>query len=310
MNKSSNNRNSPTTVPEKPSGNPLTAARERFQTSARELVRTLEDVHRRPTLREGAASIEQAFRVMFRSCTGGETQEDEPEDLQLQTITPIKDSVVSQKNIVTPPTVSIDPSPRSRRTSNISSSQHRGEDIYAQLFRDDAGRVAEAQRTPEPRLLSKPFPLSTPRRSSSAPSQELHVPASLTFDDAISAISAHTLEAMVDPPRPAWHPSEPLVRIRSSGNDSRFSLPSKGNNSRQSKTTHTTESTGSSFDVWQAHEQKFWDDMVHQDRHPHDSFPTVFDENPFIQPIIVREDISYLAPGTEEDYVHADMGEI
>jgi hypothetical protein len=300
----------------KPSGNPLTAARERFQTSARELVRTLEDAvrpeHRRPTLREGAASIEHAFRVMFRSCTGeGTTQEEPLADLQFQTITPTKDSVISQ-NIVTPPTASTDPSPRStsRRTSNISPSQNRGEDIYAQLFHDDSGRV-EARRTPEPRkALSKPFPLSTPRRTSSVPSQELHVPASLTFDDAISAISAHTLEAMVDPPRQAWHRSEPLVRVRSSGNDSRFSLPSKGNNSRQSKTTQTTESSGSSFDVWQAQEQKFWDDMVHQDRHPHDTFPTVFDENPFIQPIIVREDISYLPPGTEEDYLHSDMGEI
>ncbi|GAX18505.1 hypothetical protein FisN_10Hh297 [Fistulifera solaris] len=288
MNDSSSNQKSP--LP----GNPLTAARERFQTSARELVRTLEDGR----LREGAASMEQAFRVLFRSCTGEGTTQEEPADLQFQTITPT--TVISQKknNIVTPPTASTDPSPRgtSRRTSrsNSSPSHHRGEDIYAQLFQDE-------QRTPEPRLLSKPFPHSTPRRSSSAPSQELHVPASLTFDDAISAISAHTLEAMVDHP---WQ-QQPLVRVRSSGNDSKFS---KGNNSRQSKTTHTTASTGSSFEVWQAHEQKFWDDMVHQDRHPHDT--TVLDDSSFGRPIIVREDISYLLPGTEEDYLHADMGEI
>lgn len=357
-----------------PSANPLAAARERLQFSARELFRSIEDAVRapqqipemgaenkadtgnrrrelQPALREGAASIEHALRVMFSSCTGasdlGTASEEPLADLQFQTITPAKGSAVS--NIVTPPTAStLHESPHSSSNRRNSSSQRdTGEHIYAQLFHDDTPRAEKAletrrgYETPEqddrqrhglsPRALSKPFPISTPPRTFSAPSQELHVPASLTFDDAISAISAHTLEAMVDSDTPnpiartsqtkksAVLLSEPnsFVRVRSSGSHSRFSLPSKGNNSRQSKTTQTTESSGSSFEVWQAQEQKFWDDMVDLDgsrqRHPHDTFSAHFDENPFIQPII-REDISYL-PGTfleeeEFDFLHTDMGEI
>lgn len=364
-----------------PSTNPLATARERLQTSARELLRSIEDVvlssatqqprevraegqtdsctRRRelqPTLREGAASIEHALRVMFSSCTGagdvGTASEEPLADLQFQTITPTKDNAISNNNIVTPPTAatsnSSPPSGSNRRPSP--SQRDIGEHIYAQLFHDDTIRAEKAvetlrgYETPEqnerqrqgvsPHVLSKPFPISTPPRTFPAPSQELHLPASLTFDDAISAISAHTLEAMADSNHPvpvsrserknqskecstSLFLSEPnsFDRIRSSGSHSRFSLPSKGNNSRQSKTTLTTESSGSSFEIWQAQEQKFWDDMVQLDgsrrRHPHDTFS--FDENPFIQPVI-REDISYL-PGTfleeeEIDYLHADMGEI
>ena len=365
-NSSSRSSGTPTTT------NPLSKARERLQTSARELFRSFEDAvlvpqqqdaennnhtsdtrNRRlaPTLRDGAASIDHALRVMFSSCTGASEVGRTPEEplvalqqFQTVTTTPAKDSTVFN-HITTPPTASTTSPHNSSHHRHRSPSQRRdsGEHIYAQLFHDNADKAVEittrrGYETPEPqqdserpRALSKPFPISTPPRSFSAPSQELHVPASLTFDDAISCISAHTLEAMVDPPPPRSKPtttttttitsqfhkeslllSEPnsLVRVRSSG--SRFSLPSKGNNSRQSKTTQTTESSGSSFDVWQAQEQKFWHDMVH-DGHPHDTSASFgFDEDPFLHPV-VREDISYLIPGTfleEEEFDFADMGEI
>lgn len=364
------NQNSPRT----PSTNPLVVARERLQTSARELMKNLEDavlssssqknrdvitaenqssnVRRRelqPVLREGAASIEHAFRVMFSSCTGAahvETASEESlSDLQFQAITtPIKNKD-AVSTLVTPPTAAtLQITPGSNRRTSPSQ-RDIGEHIYAQLFHDDTTRAHQAvettlRGTPEqderqrhfmtPRKLSTPFPISTPPRSAPVPSQELHVPASLTFDDAISAISAHTLEAMVDSNNTPVSRSEltrhgnefsssslllpepsSLDRITSSG--SRLSLRSKGNNSRESKTTQTTESSGSSFELWQAQEQTFWNDTVQLDgwRHPHDTFTACFDENPFIQPVI-RDTIHYL-PGTLEeefDCLHSDIGEI
>ena len=117
--------------------------------------------------------------------------------------------------------------------SSVPPPQHRqdmGEHIYAQLFFDDQLRAARAVQnnsggtfptsggeTPQqltlqshqkvsPSPLSSPFPVSSPQlrlqptlMASPPPAitaTELNISQNLTFDDSISAISAHTLEAM------------------------------------------------------------------------------------------------------------------
>ena len=184
------------------------------------------------------------------------------------------------------------PEARERRQSRADYGEH----IYAQLFMDDQKRAAQAvsslretavarsppagTSSPSPRAV---FPVSSPPRNKSKitplASDDIHIPQTLTFDDAISAISQHTLEAMEDrmkrtrstdsslwsslkesktpplAPQRAVSPAMPRVR----------STQSKG--SRLSRTSHTTStSDSSSFQkVWQKEEQKFWSTQVEQD---------------------------------------------
>jgi len=380
----------------------LSMARERLQSSAREWIRNIEDAmlstssatqssanasmrdnnvsQRReiqPSFKEGAASIEQAFRIMFASCTGAaDANARELEEKSTSTQTPSSDMQSSDSKscppMVTPshscrytvPTVSTPstaPSTRSPPTLKPPPPSQRdfGEHIYAQLFHDDNSRarkaVASLRTEPdinEPPLgrrqpltpaaapmysYPKPFPMSSPPRTSAVPSQELTLPSNLTFDDSISAISAHTLEAMAHhaprirsdltfsskdsstlfPPQSSLH-SFPRVQSHESN---RSGLISKGG-SQKSKTTHTTESSGTSFEIWQAQEKEYWNDVVMQEerqkkpdnksphspaenkaprsppnwfkrgrkatRHPHDGFAP-FADTPFIQPIVKHD---------------------
>lgn len=134
-------------------------------------------------------------------------------------------------------------------TSTIQQSDF-GEHIYEQLFYDDASNdheaKARAQRavsslrenqdammmtsspaTPSRRRLSggenrkgmhKPFPVSSPpnqprpviQAASPLTAEELNIPTTATFDDGISAISAHTLELMAHNSAPLNNCSNPM----------------------------------------------------------------------------------------------------
>ena len=189
-----------------------------------------------------------------------------------------------------------------------------GEHIYAQLFMDDQKRAQQAvsslresavarappAATPAPQATTKtttavaaaaapvnssPFPVSSPPRTEAkiAPlsSNELHIPRTPTFDDGISAISQHTLEAMEErfnrtrstdsslwsslkesktPPLPTPTRSSPntvMPRVRSAQSKA----------SRQSRTSHTTHTsdTSSFQNLWQQEEQRYWSNQVEQD---------------------------------------------
>ena len=178
-----------------------------------------------------------------------------------------------------------------------------GEHIYAQLFMDDQKRAAQAVHTLRESAVSRAppaatpvtpgtpkktvFPISSPPRKTEPPkiaplsSDHLHIPTTLTFDDGISAISQHTLEAMEDrvnrtrstdsslwsslkesktpPLPPIAHTPSPLTmsRVRSAQSKA----------SRQSRTSHTTQTSDSSsfHNMWQKEEQRFWNTQVEQD---------------------------------------------
>ena len=345
--------------------NAIAMARERFQSSAREFIKNVESVvmassssaslppstendeeenkegkSESLSFKEGAASIEQAIRVMFSSCTTGAeqfiapTSSDESaaakpdrKHLKRSSSTPSNTSFWQQKPKetaaptgpkVTPrssPVATTTMSPSSSRPTKphstvrkvpqqSSSQRDLGEHIYAQLFHDDCRRddsipkptMTRRQRS-EP--IPKPFPVSSPPHSTAVPSQELHLPAEGSFDDSISAISALTLEAMAQvPTSSSSSPSRITVskdcvttslspamsrigRSRSHGSG-RHSLPSKGSskNSKMTRTTTTTESSGRSFEVWKEQETEFWNGIVVQEteeavspwrRHRHDA---------------------------------------
>lgn len=176
-----------------------------------------------------------------------------------------------------------------------------GEHIYAQLFMDDQKRAAQAvnslrqaqspSRAPAPPSPRRPFPASSPAApepavlSTPLKSNDLHILA-LSFDDGISAISQHTLEAMADrqgvsqvrstdsslwsslknsnsfllpPVSPPHHPTSPtnpraLTHVRS-------------HQSHKSRTSATTKSSGdTSFQhLWQQEEERFWTNQVDLD---------------------------------------------
>jgi len=198
----------------------------------------------------------------------------------------------------------------SRRRERRQTRADYGEHIYAQLFMDDQKRAAQAVHTlresavarapptstpvtPEtmtttPTKKKTMFPISSPPRQAEQPtkiaplsSDHLHIPATLTFDDEISAISQHTLEAMedrVNRTRSAdsslWSslkesktpPLPPTVRTPSPLTVSRVrSAQSKA--SRQSRTSHTTHTSDSSsfHNMWQKEEQRYWNTQVEQE---------------------------------------------
>jgi hypothetical protein len=166
--------------------------------------------------------------------------------------------------------------------------------VYAQLFFDDQIRAAKAVNnvihdpalTADPRKhrsLSRPFPSTAPHATSrSLPTNPGLIEASGTFDDCISAISAHTLEAMVQ-----FHPVELPKQSSAMGNKAIVSsVPfDRSHPSTDTKHTASTRSTeSSSFDCWQRNEQKYWENKQHgkKYKHPHDtiSFGIVADTRP------------------------------
>jgi hypothetical protein len=178
-------------------------ARDKIQASARDLwasIRNLDELARKPATEdsdsptsEGAASaslekIESVFKILFGSCTAPPSPPPPPRTTSLRS-----GEFISQKDI--------------------------GDHVYAQLFMDDqarATRVVDGLREQEtrqkaessPKSPSKqslnPFPVSSPPRKNGPPVLGIQRPTTkavdvgddLSFDDDISAISAHTLEEM------------------------------------------------------------------------------------------------------------------
>lgn len=291
--------------------NLATNARDKLQASAREWMRNLEDVIQKKntpeapsSLRDNTTSIENAIRTMFGSCTSGaDGATSSPPSVQMEA----SSSSQSRSRTRSP----YNTSPRSKRSNaprDEAPQQDLGEHIYAQLFFDDQARASKAvsslrdleavkstteKTSPSCKNVPKPFhvssphrviPTVTPARPVTAPlsSEELEVPGNLTFDDSISAISAHTLEAMA---RTVGHTSSDLTNGdsifqgipdkretmmhcssspekmgRSRSNQtwgSKNSTPTVG--TRTSQSTRTTES--SSFEhMWNQEEQKYWKD--------------------------------------------------
>jgi hypothetical protein len=163
----------------------------------------------------------------------------------------------------------------------------------------------------KPLVIPKPFHVSSPGSTKKVCTEDLHIPANLTFDDGISAISAHTLEAMAlqhqeqgpsndhnkdfrkthnqeaeknvarcnpfqaektpgkqrpapvvlqaPPPKPAAgrFPSPLPIQTRRSTSTKASS---------KSHSTPTTESTNTSFELWQRQEADFWEHEVQIDK--------------------------------------------
>lgn len=265
------------------------SARDKFQASARELMKSLEEAiqARRPAsesaLKDGATAMEQALRTMFSSCTSGadgNVQKQEEQVLVTATSSSSSRSTKSSSQAGTNKE-SIKPVATPVKQKDI------GEHIYAQLFFDDQIRAAKAisalreqppPSTPSGKPSHNPFPVSSPLHRADPvlgpplAETELDISRSLTFDDSISAISAHTLEAMAQtnhaaahrgphapvkasPPRPETLGASKspfdgdLVRVRS-------------NNTYSSKLTKTSSSTrtteSGSFDNWQKEEKRYW----------------------------------------------------
>lgn len=278
---------------EKGSSTLFPAMRDKLQSSARDLIKSVEQaVSRGKPTSENVKSLESTLRAVFSSCTTGAEAN----------VTKNNDEEYSDKD---KPKGSYS-SPQPQISSSRGYQKEAGEHIYAQLFYDDQIRGGEAitalkeietrkSITPQKAFYSsqlspKPFPpyaqAQTLQRS------EFDIRPTNTFDDSISAISAHTLEAMArasgtpsahNPsfprevassrnekvervePSPVFVPKEhalskpvaPVFRVRSTGDQS---TPSKNSHS----TPTTTDS--SSFDNWQREENKFWLDQAKKDQ--------------------------------------------
>lgn len=179
-----------------------------------------------------------------------------------------------------------------------------GEHIYAQLFMDDQKRAAQAvtalrqtqspRQAPAPPSPNRPFPASSPAavvHTTPLKSNDLHILA-LSFDDGISAISAHTLEAMADRQGVSQVRSTDSSLWSSLKNSNSFLLPPvsppsnqralspmapralagmprvRSQQSHKSRTSATTKSSGTSASfqhMWQQEEERFWGTQVDLD---------------------------------------------
>lgn len=253
------------------------------------------------SLKDSNNPIENVIRTMFGACTVGADVASSPVSVQLQ------DSSSSNSQSSSPRSVANE----SRGPDEVPSKQDIGEHIYAQLFFDDQARASKAvnslrdqvtsakhtERMAQKTNVPKPFHVSSPSRHISparpvatAPlsSEELNIPANCTFDDTLSAISAHTLEAMaltvgtsrsdldssvfqdihekretLGANRSPFESPAQFDRPRSSQTwGSKNSVPTIG--TRSSQSTRTTES--SSFEhMWHREEQKYWQDECTDD---------------------------------------------
>jgi hypothetical protein len=287
-----------------------TNARDKLQASAREWMRNLEEVMSKKNTNTEEASLkdgnplENVMRTMFGACTVGADVAGSPVSVQLQ------DSSSSNSHSSSPRSVANE---SHHGADEVPSKQDIGEHIYAQLFFDDQARASKAvnsvrdqdtsakptERTPLKTNVPKPFHVSSPsghispaRPVATAPlsSEELNIPANCTFDDTLSAISAHTLEAMalkvctsrsrsdldssvfqdvhekretLGANRSPFDTPAQFGRPRSSQTwGSKNSVPTVG--TRSSQSTRTTES--SSFEhMWHLEEQKYWEDECTDD---------------------------------------------
>jgi hypothetical protein len=262
----------------KSQSSPFTMARDRFQSSAQQLFKNLEDAlgsssSRRDVVdaagnvaeadRAAASSAaaplqpwETALRTMFSSCTTDADQNTVPDAGQALSPRSSSNRKASSSSaaVVTP-----NDSKRKNKKSSDGGARasptvvqiqggppHKdlGEHIYAQLFFDDQIRAAKAvsgagrgegdgirTTASSPAVVSPaapvpppPFPVSTQASRIMLSSNnygavptaaELDLTRTMTFDDSISAISAHTLEAMASANPTVHHQPPPQQRARS-----------------------------------------------------------------------------------------------
>jgi hypothetical protein len=272
--------------------------KDKLQSSARDLMEQV--MGRGKPSSGGARALESTLRAVFSSCTTGAdanvTPNSEEEDYS------------GHKEEASPPVQQPIGTSASRAPQ-----KELGEHIYAQLFFDDQVRAAKAvnalkeyettaasskkpnlpysSQYPMQQQLPKPFPASSPARP--LQQSDFDIMPTNTFDDSISAISAHTLEAMARAsaaplgqntsfprevpiskhdriermePSPIFVPKEhalskpytPAFRVGSTGDQS---TPSK-----QSQSTKTTTDDSSSFDNWQREDNKYWVDQAKKDQ--------------------------------------------
>jgi hypothetical protein len=186
-----------------------------------------------------ASGLESSLRGMFASCTSGAnanvvaTSDELELELEEATVNSHPPEKVGCKNAAF-----------KKRENQL------GDDIYAQLFYDDQ-KLAKVTAKPNKRTVPSPRQSFQPN-AFVTPSPKHHQHSYLdphaSFDDTISAISAHTLEAMARTP-PHEHKelilgARPLALDRIESKEGR------------SISTRTTES--SSFDHWQKEETKYW----------------------------------------------------
>lgn len=264
------------------------SAKDKIQASARELIKNLEDAvqakRQNPenALKEGASSIEAALRAMFSSCTSPSNVVNTSESVEERKSSHNKElpRKKSEKSLT---------SSNKKDLAPVTQQKDIGDHIYAQLFFDDQIRAAKAVnslRDQEGKALTKPFPASSPV-TPPMKTQEvtpLDISANLTFDDSISAISAHTLEALARTSRsdltdhdahgsnPLPDPTERRDTLGAASSPFIASFPrtqssqtNKSGFSKESKQSHSTRTTeSSSFDAWQREENKFWNKEVKQ----------------------------------------------
>ena len=334
-----------------PENHPLVAARDRLQSSARDLIRNIESAmgttnnNTQPNNNPGPeTSLEQAFRSLFSSCTTGATmnEENDDDDDEAAEVTPTSSrdrsgsSLESRSSPVVPVPQSrgrgssakgplrrlsnkfserVSPPPPRPTPSPILSdtpTHHTaGEHVYAQLYLEEETerRVAAApapshstnqnrrQRSPQQllgispmtpnpqpkkRVSTKPFPKSSPTQGTTplralSPTQGIAIPDSPTFDDGISAISSHTLEAMArnDPvrtqmvsnlPHRSWRASPPATPPRpvtpKHGGGHYLQHDPRSNTPSTRTTQSSRTSMDRSFEQWKHQDQEFWEAEV------------------------------------------------
>jgi hypothetical protein len=273
-------------------------AREKLQASARDFwssIRSFDDAAKKhaddstqPTENAAVMSlerIENVLKIMFNSCTTGAVPETTPEN----------EPTSSAKDF--------EKRSRSSRSRDFVSGEH----VYAQLFMDDQARATRAVDGLRERAASSPRSRASARLKQSTPSpqvsnngpptsRDLDISNDLSFDDGISAISAHTLEEMarIHDHKSTFYSQNKLAdksisKVETISYTKRnpvvspsqaqpastkvISPPVKFTRGRSSGTTgsKSTKSTRSSQDsefasVWKKEERKYWDDVVQQDK--------------------------------------------
>lgn len=277
----------------------MAQARDKLQASAREIwssIRSFDDVARKrdgestqPTESANVMSlerIESVFKVMFGSCTTGGVPQASPEE----------DPTDSTK-------------PFERRSRSVRSRDFvSGEHVYAQLFIDDQKvratravdglreRAASSPRARSASRLREPLPTRRSLPAALPTTKAVDISSDFSFDDGISAISAHTLDEMarIHDHKTTVYSKNTITPNRTSqvetityhGSNRRNPGASIGNRPTSTKVTSTplkftrgrssgtlgskgTKSTKSSHDsefasVWKKEERKYWDDVVQQ----------------------------------------------
>jgi hypothetical protein len=306
-------------MPSGENNDPLTMARDKLQSSAREIMRNIETAMSSGSNhlqnKDTTAALEAAFRNIFSSCTGaGGSTKDDQADVTPVSLQPSNESTSLssrsrsnhsiKESLDRKRTESTGRGNAAREPPNPTTAADPAAHIYEQLFFDDAAKknkipdqlpksrrrrqsnspqkalVSPTPPQPKKRLsVMKCFPVSSPVSSPARllTSEEIDIPHCPTFDDGISAISAHTLEAMAKqtqrPPKQArdfLHKStfgvipQDISQVNVSLVDSSFSKNSLQQQQRtptppQRYGTPQSRDSSKSFEKWRDSEQQFWE---------------------------------------------------